>query len=484
MESQLPPDQSSENEKPKEQLPVGYEQKKAFSEGWVNAATNLGYEVGENEQGKITLEKYGQKITLHHNFNASGNISGFASFEYPDVPLIKSSAITFSHETAIDDKAVKKTLESLAKKYNTRYINELEKYPEYKKFNNAISAIAQENGQIYTEQDTGLVTVESDVAVITFQHTTFKSEQQKFVTIVEKTIKESGVSTTSAIEWGGEQMDAAIAQLEREGATIPGEALINKSEVIESLKEHGFKDFGAAELVEDYVKQMNIPADPIEVNNTIKEGILTAELYKEAGYPHEALLTLEDVFGVADSLGKKEFLDRINTMMDELESMEAQENPEESQEMSEPQNIEDALPFLKTTPSSEHDEYAIGMKKFEILMMLEKSEEAAELFKSLEDKKPKEVEFTSEQIEEFDKVRGQIAEALGYKVVSNDGKYLALQKGDYIVELKHFMTSNPDFPDKGRVNDISIEKNGQYISSESGDQEEEKIREELIKYLN
>ncbi|MES2224692.1 MAG: hypothetical protein V4478_01755 [Patescibacteria group bacterium] len=335
MESFLQPQNTPENtpkdETSKEQLPAGYEQKKAFAESWMNAATALGFEARESEDGKVVLEKNGQTIKLTHNLNPSGNISGFAAFEYPDAPLIKMSSMAFSHEKEIGDMSVKKTLETILKKYETRYDKQIEKHPEYKKFNDALIALSQEQGYAFNQKNLGRIVIETNDAVIKIQHMPHHpSNGPGFVSSIEIVRNGESSGAISAIEWNGSDAAAVVSEqakawgagnVEKEHFYPSLEVVpVTRPQVLDALKKRGFEDGDVVDLIAQYIEQTNVPPEPFGPLNDINASIITAQLYKDAGYSHEAWETLNDSIDAAVGIGDMMLVEQIKGMMDAIDS--------------------------------------------------------------------------------------------------------------------------------------------------------------------
>jgi soluble cytochrome b562 len=155
-----------------------------------------------------------------------------------------------------------------------------------------------------------------------------------------------------------------------------------------------------------------------------------------------------------------------------------------------PQKLEDTLPYIK--PSKEEVEYASNFKKttdeFTKLMKSGKMDEAIAMAKSL-GKGPEREDFTEKEMKDFTEARAKLAQQLGYKVVSNQEKFLTLEKDGYTIQMKHFMLPSGSGYNNGRISEMQIEKGKKDYVWDNGwdkkpkDEETNKIVNEIVNYF-
>lgn len=153
-----------------------------------------------------------------------------------------------------------------------------------------------------------------------------------------------------------------------------------------------------------------------------------------------------------------------------------------------PQKLEDMLSFIK--PTKEEVEFENQTKKAIDLMSSGKMDEAISLSMSLRGKQPERKNFTEKDEKDFLNARALIAKQLGYKVTTNDGKFFALDKDGYHVQMKHFMRPSGGGYNGGRIMEIEISKGKIYSLWDNGwdkkpkDEGVNKIFNELVNYIN
>lgn len=158
-----------------------------------------------------------------------------------------------------------------------------------------------------------------------------------------------------------------------------------------------------------------------------------------------------------------------------------------------PKTLEGSLDFIK--PTAEEIEYNEKFRKALDLMSSGKMDEAIAASMKLREVEKPERTFSEEQEKAFDDMRASIAEGLGYKVISNKGKFLRLEKDGWVIEMKHFMLPSGAGFNSGRISEIEIVKddndekyaiwdNGWGEEGEPKDEEIKKIFKEIIDSLN
>jgi len=153
-----------------------------------------------------------------------------------------------------------------------------------------------------------------------------------------------------------------------------------------------------------------------------------------------------------------------------------------------PKKLEDMLPFIK--PTEEEVEFENQTKKAIDLMSSGKIDEAIALSTSLGENKPKRKDFTEKDEKTFLNARAKIAEQLGYKVTTNDGKFFTLEKDGYHIQMKHFMRPSGGGYDSGRILEIEISKGKINSTWDNGwnrklkDEDANKIFDEIVNYFN
>jgi len=163
-------------------------------------------------------------------------------------------------------------------------------------------------------------------------------------------------------------------------------------------------------------------------------------------------------------------------------------NLERPQEES--KNIAEQLTYLKLTP--EEAETFSKMSKAKQMLNDGDMDGSIAIMTKLRENKPKEREFTPEQEQEFEEVRAELVEKLGYKVQESKGRVLKCEKDGYAISMEHFMLPGIGGYQEGRVEEVFISKENDellHIDGEVWDvePEDEKVRkmfDELVAVLN
>jgi hypothetical protein len=190
-EQPTPPPQQEEI---KDQMTLDLEKKKLFAEQWSTAALEFGYTAKEDDGNNKVFEKDGQILTLI----TSTTKNGLAIFEYPNVPLIKRSTITFSHSGEGDTENVKDIFKQTLKKYNERY-NQIKFDEVDKSFNTPVISIGTEAGFTTKKVNNGRTILTRGNDTVIFQHMGHIGPEGQRYVLIEST--KNGRTNSSAIEW-------------------------------------------------------------------------------------------------------------------------------------------------------------------------------------------------------------------------------------------------------------------------------------------
>ncbi len=182
-------------EQNKDQLTLDLEKKEAFAEAWSAIAIENGYTQKEDDGKKKVFEKGDQTMTV---FVSSVN-GGFATFYYPEVPLIKPANISFTYNGDTSLENTKKLFQESQKKFATRY-NQIVFAPIDKEFNQKIIGLGSELGYTAKKINNGRTVLTRGVETVIFQHVAHNGPNGERYVIIEK-IKD-GKSTTTALQWG------------------------------------------------------------------------------------------------------------------------------------------------------------------------------------------------------------------------------------------------------------------------------------------
>lgn len=364
--------------------PKGYLEKKAFTESLMNVVLAKGYILeSENEKEKI-FEKDGQTIKLVYNFNQSGYISGFASFDYKDNPLMTTSNITFGHQGRdLTDLEVKKTFDEMLKKYETRYDKYLPKYPEIKTFNDQLISLGQEVGYKIIKSTTGRISLENDVVSVKLQHLPYKENDEDLIrtSMIEVKNKETGTSSYSTFQWQENTLEDIVKeQFEKMVKEMSVEKTLDAEPVLEETMEEQDEPLSYADQLRAAVE---VSPDKKETyHSMIRAEVEIAQSHHEKREFLEELYALEDAYDLAYQAQEDGICDLLEAFIIRAQFQVHLNNPELFVEIfegkNEPEEASEVLPAEKSNTTEEQakaDADQIDQLSNEIKDQMNKKEE-------------------------------------------------------------------------------------------------------------
>lgn len=208
MEGMPQPEQNPTPPQPevaKDQLTLDLEKKEAFAEAWTNVAIENGYTQKEDDGKKKVFEKGDQVMTIF----VSSVGGGFATFYYPEVPLIKPASISFTYNGDTSPENTKKLFQESQKKFNTRY-NQIGFDEKDKELNSVIIKMGELEGYKVKKVNNGRFILSKGETIVTYQHMGhIGTAGERFILI--ESVK-NGVTSTQALEWGRRTSEEVIRE--------------------------------------------------------------------------------------------------------------------------------------------------------------------------------------------------------------------------------------------------------------------------------